>query len=220
MVQMRDAVVRHNIARKLPLAFDVAALEADLRHIDERWWGVHLGPYHNGAWDVVALWAPGGDMRNQRSSGGAFAPTQALDLCPYFAQVMDAFPCDKHRVRLMRLRPGGHILRHTDPAHEISPKFTRIHVPITTHPAVHFWVREQRVLMQPGEAWHVEVRFPHEVHNQGAHPRVHLVLDLLRNAALEALLAQATSAGTGYLTTYVLKHALPGPLKRRLGIGN
>jgi aspartyl/asparaginyl beta-hydroxylase len=67
---------------------------------------------------------------------------------------------------------------------------------------VHFHVNDQRIVMRPGEVWHVDVRFPHEVHNAGTHPRVHLVLDLIGNAETDALLAGAESSGQGRLTEY------------------
>jgi aspartyl/asparaginyl beta-hydroxylase len=66
----------------------------------------------------------------------------------------------------------------------------------------HFHVNDQRIVMRPGEGWHVDGRFPHEVHNAGTHPRVHLVLDLVGNAETDALLAGAESSGQGRLTAY------------------
>lgn len=214
------ALVRHHIARKLRVAFSEERLQADLRQIDPAWWGQHLGPYHDGAWEAVALWAPRGDRREQRSQGGPFAATEALKRCPYFAEVMSAFACDKSRVRLMRLRAGGHILRHSDPLHQINPQLIRVHVPIVTSPAVKFWVRDRLVAMGPGEAWHVDVRFPHEVHNQGDIDRVHLVLDLVANPAIADMLRDAESVGKGYLTAYYVRHSLPERLRRALKVGN
>jgi len=199
---MKAAFAPYHIARRLPLTFDSERLSRDLTGVDEAWWGSHEGPYHDGNWESVSLWAPGGDRQQQRSFGAPFAATEVLDLCPYFAEVMAAFPCEKNRVRLMRLRPGGHILRHSDPIHQISDHLLRVHVPIVTSDDVHFHVNDQRIAMRPGEVWHVDVRFPHEVHNAGIHPRVHLVLDLMGNAETDALLAGAASSGQGRLTEY------------------
>ena len=67
---------------------------------------------------------------------------------------------------------------------------------------VEFLVNDRRVEMAPGEVWHIDVRFPHEVHNAGIEPRVHLVLDLVGNVETDALLARAESLGTGMLTEY------------------
>jgi len=46
------------------------------------------------------------------------------------------------------------------------------------------------------------------VHNAGTTHRVHLVIDLIGNAALTALLEQAESLGQGRLTDYFLGAAL------------
>lgn len=208
------ALAKHSIARKLHTCFNPAKLNSDLGSIPESWWGRHLGPYHDGAWESVSLWAPGGDLREQRSFGQPYASTEALVQCQYFRTVMDTFPCEKSRVRLMRLRAGGHIFLHSDPIEMISKDLLRVHVPITTNPDVHFRVNGQRVQMQCGEVWHIDVRFPHEVHNLGERHRVHLVLDLLRNARIDALLHDATSIGSGSLTRYYLKQAVRHSIKR------
>ena len=211
---------RYPIARRLPLTADVDALRAELLHIPEAWWGTHLGPYHDGAWESIALWAPGGDRRNQTSRGGAFASTAALDQSPAMRAVIEQLPGEKNRVRLMRLRPGGRILRHYDPMEDIDPRLVRLHMPIVTNEQVRFLVNDTRVVMTPGELWHIDVRFPHEVHNAGATERVHLVADLVRCPELDAFLGGGESIGEGFLTTYFAKHMIPRRVRMRLGLGN
>jgi hypothetical protein len=93
-------------------------------------------------------------------------------------------------------------------------------VPVVTSAAVKFWVNDRLVVMRPGEAWHVDVRFPHEVHNQGTADRVHLVLDLIANPATVALLRGAESVGKGFLTGYFVRHSLPERLRKALKVGN
>jgi len=216
----RDALRRHPTARRLALTFDAERLAADLQRLDDPWWHRHAGPYHDGAWESVSLWAPRGDPFEQRSFGGAFAATPALALAPAIRETLDAFPCDRNRIRLMRLNPGGRILRHSDPLHTIDPRLVRLHVPVVTNPDVVFLVNDERVLMQPGETWHVDVRFPHAVENGGTTTRVHLVMDLVRNPALEELLAGGQPVGHGRLWGYYARHALPGSLRRAWGLGN
>ena len=203
MVSVNDLFRQYPIARRLSPHFHADRLAHDLSRIDETWWGVHEGPYHDGAWEAVALWAPRGDRREQRSFGGEFAATEALALCPYLAEVIDGVPGQKNRVRLMRLRPGGHILRHSDPIHQIDESLVRLHVPVRTNDDVQFLVNDVRVRMDVGELWHVDVRFPHEVKNGGSSPRIHLVMDVLRNAPLDALLDIAEPVGTGSLREYL-----------------
>ena len=171
-------------------------------------------------WESVSLWAPRGDPFEQRSFGGAFAATPALLAAPYLREVLDAFPADRNRVRLMRLRPGGRILEHSDPLHSIDPRLVRLHVPVVTNEAVLFRVARRTVPMRSGETWHVDVRFRHSVANGGEAPRVHLVMDLVRNGELEALLGRGETVAEQRLVAYFAKHALPAPVRRALRIGN
>jgi hypothetical protein len=216
----RDAIRVYPLARRLPLVFSPARLERDLSAIDDDWWTPHLGPYHDGGWASVSLWAPRGDVHEQRSTGGAFAATCALASCPYITEVLNAFPGTRHRVRLMRLKAGGRILPHSDPLHTISPHLVRIHVPIVTAPEVELRVNRSRIPLCAGEAWTIDVRFRHQVDNRSRRDRVHLVVDLIRDPALDQLLARAEWFGRGVLWRYFVKHALPLGAKRWLKIGN
>jgi hypothetical protein len=214
---LRDALHSYPLARKLPLTFSPARLTADLAAIPEAWWAPHAGPYHDGGWASVSLWAPRGDLREQRSFGGIFSATRALEACPYFSHVLAEFPGTRNRVRLMRLSAGSRILRHSDPLHTISPRLVRVHVPIVTAPDVTLRVNGTRIPLGAGEAWTIDVRFPHEVENRSTVDRVHLVIDLIRNAALETMLEQSVGVGRGLLLGYFVRHSLPRPVRRWLG---
>jgi hypothetical protein len=220
MPSLGDLIKPKDVALRLPLSFDPDRLAADLDRMEPDWWHAHLGPYHDGNWQSIALWAPNGDRTNQFSRGGAFAATEALRRCDYIGDVIERFPGRKNRVRLLKLRAGGHIFLHSDPLHTIETGIVRFHVPVRTNPSVDFVVDGRRLVMRPGEAWYVDVRFKHSVSNSGAEDRVHLVVDIIPNPALSALLAQAESSGKGMLTVYFLKHSLPRRLVRWLNIGN
>jgi len=220
MPNWKRALAAHPYARKVRLSFDAGKLAAALEKMKEEWWVAHRGPYHDGGWEGISLWAPGGNLFEQRSFGAPYAKTIAMLVSPYFWEVTERFACEKSRVRLLRLKSGSHIFRHSDPLEEISANLVRLHIPIHTNPDVHFIVNNQRVTMSPGEVWHIDVRFPHEVRNLGATHRVHLVLDLLRNSTVDSLLRDADSLGSARLTSYFLKHALPKPVKEYFRIGN
>ena len=220
MSALREALARHPTARRLAPAFAADPLADEVARFDDPWWGRHAGPYHDGAWESVSLWSPRGDPFEQRSFGGEFRATPALALAPGIRAVMDRFPCDRNRIRLMRLKPGGRILRHSDPLSSIDARLVRLHVPLVTNPDVYFFVNDARVEMRAGETWHVDVRFPHAVENRGTAARVHLVMDLVRNAALDALLADGIPAGHGRLFAYFAVQSLPRRLQRGLGLGN
>jgi len=93
-----------------------------------------------------------------------------------------------HRVRFMRLKPGGGELeRHTD---QVDPdsggskgKLSRIHFPIKTNEKVILTVWdvkgvEQKVHMKMGECWFLDTRKAHMAVNGGDEERIHLVVDL------------------------------------------
>ncbi len=204
MRSVNDMNAQHPIAAMLEPRFDTGRMCSEVTSLPVGWWAPHLGPYHDGGWEIIALWAPRCDRSEQRSFGGPMGPTEALARCPGLAAVLDSFPAERNRVRLMRLNPGGHILRHSDPLHTIAPDLVRLHVPVMTHPEVQFMVDGERIVMRDGETWHVDVRFEHEVENPGPTARVHLVMDLVRNPWLDNILAAAKVVRTGSLKAYFL----------------
>jgi hypothetical protein len=209
-----------DVALRLAPRFDAQRLAADLATIDNSWWETHRGEYHDGSWESVSLYAPGGERSNQHSFGAAFAPTEALARCTYVPEVVESLPGRKNRVRFLRLKAGGEIYPHSDPMHQIDPALVRLHIPVVSNPGVDFRVHDTPLRMQPGETWYVDVRFRHSVKNAGDTHRVHLVIDIVADDALRTLMDSAESTGKGYLTAYFLKHAMGRRLVRLLGIGN
>jgi hypothetical protein len=209
-----------DLALRFSHRFDAARLASDLARMDDSWWENHLSDYHDGNWQSISLFAPGGRRSNQFSIGGGFAATEALLRCDYVPEVIDSIPGRKSRIRFLRLRAGGEIFLHSDPLHHIDPALIRIHVPVQTNPSVAFYVRGVRLQMLPGETWFVDVRFKHSVRNAGDTDRVHLVIDVVANPEIRAMMDGADSVGQGLLSVYFLKHSLPKRLVRWLKIGN
>lgn len=106
-----------------------------------------------------------------------------------------------HRIRLMRLAPGGGELRRhsdlTDPDSGIGDgRVARFHLPLITNDAVVFtsWDmrgRRHQVHMRAGEWWYLDTRKPHAAVNNGTTERLHLVVDVVSNAAVRGLLEEA-----------------------------
>lgn len=103
-------------------------------------------------------------------------------------QLLSEFGEKIHRVRFMRLKPGGGELeRHTD---QVDPdsggslgKVARLHFPIKTNDNVVFTVWDtkgnpQKVHMSKYECWFLDTRKPHMAVNGGSEERIHLVVDL------------------------------------------
>jgi hypothetical protein len=124
--------------------------------------------------------------------------TPLRPLLPEAEPLIAAIPGVKHRIRLMRLAPGGgELTRHadiTDPdAGTAYGRLMRIHIPLRTNPSVMFreWLldgRTIRVHMQAGEAWYLDTRKPHTAKNGGDTERIHLVMDVASSPQLLDLL--------------------------------
>lgn len=87
------------------------------------------------------------------------------------------------RVLITRLRPGGRILPHADAAGDYTDQADggRYHVVLSARPGSLFRAGDETVQMQPGEAWWFNHLAEHEVINNGADDRIHLLIDT-RNA--------------------------------------
>jgi hypothetical protein len=120
---------------------------------------------------------------------------------PEAEPLIAALPGDPHRVRLMRLAPGGGELeRHadiTDPdAGTGDGQLLRLHMPLVTNDQCVFesWRLDgQRLeaVMRPGECWYLDTRKPHTARNGGDTERLHLVVDMACTPELRQIVVDA-----------------------------
>jgi hypothetical protein len=123
-------------------------------------------------------------------------PTAHLDRCPYIRQVLAAFDTVIGRTRLMCLKGGERVAPHCD-LHYYWHDRVRVHVPIVTHPAVHFLCDDHEVHMAAGEAWVLDTWRIHGVINASSVGRVHLVFDTVGSSAFWDLVSREGGASTG-----------------------
>ena len=117
---------------------------------------------------------------------------------PEVEEILSKFKTEIHRVRFMKLKPGGGELeRHTDQVDPdvgiINGKLMRIHVPIKTNDKVEFtsWSPEGQktiVNMKEGSVWYLDIRKPHTAINNGDTERTHLVIDVEANESVRGML--------------------------------
>lgn len=113
-------------------------------------------------------------------------------------EIIDTFPGEVERARLMRLTPGGgELKRHTD---QVDPnvgtddgKIMRFHFPIITNPAVLFTAWDYggfrvEVNMEEMECWYLDMRKPHTAINNGSEDRIHFVIDVFANEDVRKLI--------------------------------
>lgn len=177
---------------RLPVALDVAGLQADVDALHPTDWVPHFNTgYYEGDWSGVALRAVGGvagRLYPDPTAGDEFADTPILDRCPSTRAAIAAFECPLLAVRFLRLGPGGRIREHTDYNLSVDDGEARVHVPVTTNPGLEFRLDGHVIDMGLGEAWYLDLNLRHSVVNDGATARVHLVLDCVVNDWFRALL--------------------------------
>jgi len=184
--RMRGVMITANLQQTYP----VEALRAELERVLAAYQPKNqFGQYHVGGWSGIALHAVNGDPAEDRDiPGGQFDKTPALALAPTMEAIMDAFPGEKRRVRILRLKPGRKIFWHRDFWHSVDSTQIRLHIPIVTNPKVGFQIGHEDCSWQPGELWYGDFTFPHRLQNGGTEDRVHLVLDLVTNESLKDML--------------------------------
>jgi GNAT superfamily N-acetyltransferase len=82
------------------------------------------------------------------------------------------------RVMLVELAPGGHIDRHVDEG-AYAEHFERFHLVLQSDEGNTFHNGAEAIHMKPGELWKFNHRAEHEVFNQSARPRIHLIIDAI-----------------------------------------
>jgi hypothetical protein len=81
------------------------------------------------------------------------------------------------RVMVNKLRPGGRIYPHADTeAH--AEYYSRFHVVLQSQPGVVFRAGDEQVYMGAGEIWWFNNKEVHEVINNSADDRIHMVIDI------------------------------------------
>ena len=176
---------------KLPLRFDAAQLQGDLDLVQSDEWANHYNERDfGGLWQGAALRSANGSARdiNAGPPGPAeFADTPLLARCPYIGRALAEFRCPLKSVRLLSLAPGSFIREHSDHALGYEDGEIRIHIPIRTNPGVEFYVCGERLLLEEGECYYINVNLTHRVNNRGTAARVHLVIDAEVNAWVREL---------------------------------
>jgi hypothetical protein len=81
------------------------------------------------------------------------------------------------RVIINKLSPGGRIFPHVDTLSH-AEYYSRFHIVLQSHPGVVFRAGEERVFMAPGEVWWFDNKEDHEVINNSADDRIHMVVDI------------------------------------------
>lgn len=81
------------------------------------------------------------------------------------------------RCIINKIKPGGRIYPHPDTAAH-AEYYDRFHIVLQSGPGAIFICEDEQVNMQTGEVWWFNNRLMHEVVNNSADDRIHLVVDI------------------------------------------
>jgi Aspartyl/Asparaginyl beta-hydroxylase/Nif11 domain len=183
---------------RLPFDFDPQRLQADLQSALGEQWTPHFNrDYYHGDWSGLALRAVKGAAdplhSNEQHPPESFADAPVLDRCEYFRAALATFQCPLKAVRLLRLKAGSIIREHSDGDLGYDRGEIRIHIPIVTNPAVEFYLGGERIVLNEGECWYLDLSRLHRVQNLGATDRVHLVVDCALSDWMRSVLSTAAA---------------------------
>lgn len=175
---------------RFPLFFDTEKLQEDVHKIINENWTAHYNTKeYTGNWSSIALMSENGKSDQIYASPNAekLVPTEILDTCTYFKEILDGFLFEKTAVRLLQLAAGAEVKPHSDNCLGYEDGCFRLHIPIITNSEVEFILDGKRLIMNEGECWYIDANFTHSVANRGTKNRIHLVIDGLRNDWTDAL---------------------------------
>lgn len=97
---------------------------------------------------------------------------------PLIFQLMSAVQGERlGRVIVNKLKPGGRIYPHADtPVH--AEYWDRFHIVLQSSPGSNFRCGDEQVHMETGDVWWFNNRLEHEVVNNSADDRIHMVIDV------------------------------------------
>lgn len=179
--------------------FDAEKMKQELSRLETGLWKDHYNrSNYEGSWSTIQLRSVNGRTDNNTAiHPGAlqgehiFRDTALMDQCPYFRQVTDFFKMEKTAVRLMKLDAGAVIKPHNDHDLNFEEGEVRIHIPVVTNPQLKFYLEEERLIMEEGSCWYLNLSLQHSVNNEGDIHRVHLVIDGIVNGWLKEYFYEA-----------------------------
>lgn len=162
-----------------------------------------------GHWDAISIRGYSDDITNILKPGVLKSDVEEQplrwtrlyeqsELLP-IKEILSHIPAEMERVRVMRLKSGTKIAKHTDKVDKMikDGKIVRLHVPLKTNEKVTMTLWEGKEAnehnLEKGKYYFTDVSKPHAVDNSADFDRLHLVIDCYNNEKLENLLQQDTN---------------------------
>ena len=198
-------MLNYPILKELDLPEYKQSLEAAVAFLNNLEYSAVKTKYNaKGDWDAVSIRGYSDDIHNilkpgVLKSGVEEQPLRWTSLYEESAllpikEILSHIPAEFERVRVMRLKAGTTIKKHTDKVDKAikDGKIVRLHIPIKTSMNVHFYLwngkDQYHFNLETGKYYYTDVSKPHAVHNKWDEDRLHLVVDCYNNEKLENLL--------------------------------
>lgn len=172
-------------AIKLPFHFDIEAIRKDIEKLKESGYYQLDNPYLVPG-SLVGFHLIEPILVNDLP---VFCPNEHLADSPALLAVYNTFESDKETYRIHSLRAGFTIKKHRDIARNFENNIIRIHVPVISDDEIYIYLDDERVKMEPGECWYMDLDLHHEIFNKSDKDRVNLVMDCVRNEWWEEVFA-------------------------------
>tara|TARA_B100000686_G_scaffold201812_1_gene208753 strand:- start:7218 stop:7832 length:615 start_codon:yes stop_codon:yes gene_type:complete len=198
---------KNRILKEIDLPEYKQSLDNTIKFLDSLTYSAVKTKYNaKGDWDAISIKGYSDDINNILKPGVLKSDVEPAelrwtslyeepDLLP-LKEILSHIPAEFERVRVMRLKAGTTIKKHTDKVDKEIKNGTivRLHVPLRTNNNVHFYLWEgkeqQHYHLEVGKYYFVDVSKPHAVHNKADFDRLHLVVDCYNNPRLKNLLKQ------------------------------
>ena len=159
-----------------------------------------------GNWDAISIRGYSDDISNILKPGVLESNVEEqplrwthlyeqAELLP-LKEILLHIPAEFERVRVMRLKAGTRISKHTDKVDKAikNGDIIRLHVPLKTSSKVTMTLWENKDAqvynLETGKYYYTDVSKPHAVENLADFDRLHLVIDCFNNPKLKNLLQQ------------------------------
>jgi mannose-6-phosphate isomerase-like protein (cupin superfamily) len=155
-------------------------MQEEVNHLLLQNWKLHYNTKdYEGSWEALPLRSINGDTKNILALDGSnhFEDTFLMGMAPYIKQVADSLLCPKMSIRLLNLKAGAIVHAHSDQDLYFEEGEVRLHVPIVTNSKAEFYLEEERIVMEEGECWYMNLALKHRLHNKSTEDRIHLVID-------------------------------------------
>ena len=198
---------KNRILKEIDLPEYKQSLDNTIKFLDSLTYSAVKTKYNaKGDWDAISIKGYSDDINNILKPGVLKSDVEPAelrwtslyeepDLLP-LKEILSHIPAEFERVRVMRLKAGTTIKKHTDKVDKEIKNGTivRLHIPLRTNNNVHFYLWEgkeqQHYHLEVGKYYFVDVSKPHAVHNKADFDRLHLVVDCYNNPRLKNLLKQ------------------------------